>query len=124
MFLPRLCIERPVLATVMSLALIVLGIVGYSRLPVRELPDIEFPIVSVSTVLPGASPEVVETEITEIIEEELNGVQGLDLLQSRSFEQVSNITLTFDLDRDIDAAAQDVRAVSYTHLTLPTILRV
>jgi multidrug efflux pump len=66
-FLPRLCIERPVLATVMSLALIVLGIVGYSRLPVRELPDIEFPIVSVSTVLPGASPEVVETEITEII---------------------------------------------------------
>ncbi len=109
MFLPRLCIERPVLATVMSLALIVLGIVGYSRLPVRELPDIEFPIVSVSTVLPGASPEVVETEITEIIEEELNGVQGLDLLQSRSFEQVSNITLTFDLDRDIDAAAQDVR---------------
>ncbi|TFH21295.1 MAG: efflux RND transporter permease subunit, partial [Myxococcales bacterium] len=109
MFLPRICIERPVLATVMSIALIVLGAVGYSRLPVRELPDIEIPIVSVSTVLPGASPEVVETEITEIIEEELNGLEGLDLLQSVSREEVSSITLQFDLDRDIDAAAQDVR---------------
>jgi multidrug efflux pump len=108
-FLPRICIERPVLATVMSIALIVLGAVGYSRLPVRELPDIEIPIVSVSTVLPGASPEVVETEITEIIEEELNGLEGLDLLQSVSREEVSSITLQFDLDRDIDAAAQDVR---------------
>ncbi len=109
MFLPRICIERPVLATVMSLAWVAFGVVGYTRLPVRELPDIEFPIVSVSTVLPGASPEVVETEITEVLEEELNGVEGLDLLQSVSLEQVSNIRLFFNLERDIDAAAQDVR---------------
>ena len=109
MSLPKLCIDRPVLATVMSLALLVFGIVGYQRLPVRELPNIEFPIISISTALPGASPEVVETEITELLEEELNGIEGLDIIQSVSTEQVSNIVLQFELDRDIDAAAEDVR---------------
>ena len=61
MFLPRICVERPVFATVLSLTLLVFGIVGYVRLPVRELPDIEFPVVTIVTILPGASPEVVET---------------------------------------------------------------
>ena len=120
MFLPRLCIQRPVFATVLSLALLVFGVVGYVRLPVRELPDIEFPIVSVTTVLPGASPEVVETEITEILEEELNGIEGIDIIESTSSEQVSNITLQFDLDRDIDTAAEDVRdRVSRVRSRLP-----
>ncbi len=109
MFLPRICVERPVFATVLSLTLLVFGIVGYVRLPVRELPDIEFPVVTIVTMLPGASPEVVETEITEILEEELNGVEGIDTIQSVSSEQVSNITLQFNLDRDIDSAAEDVR---------------
>ena len=109
MFLPEICIRRPVLATVMSVGLIVFGLVGYSRLPVRELPDIELPTVSVVTVMPGASPEVVETEVTEILEEELNGVEGVDIMESSSHEEVSRITITFGLDRDIDAAAQDVR---------------
>lgn len=109
MFLPRISIQRPVLATVFSLTLILFGITGYSRLPVRELPNVEFPIVSVVTVLPGASPEVVETEVTEVLEEQLNGIEGLDVLTSQSREQVSRITLQFDLARDIDAAAQDVR---------------
>jgi hydrophobe/amphiphile efflux-1 (HAE1) family protein len=93
----------------MSVALVVFGYVGYTRLPVRELPDIEFPIVSVSTVLPGASPEVVETEITEVLEEELNGIEGIDIIQSMSTEQVSTITLQFLLSRNIDTAAEDVR---------------
>jgi multidrug efflux pump len=119
-FLPRLCIERPVFATVLSLALLVFGVVGYARLPVRELPDIEFPIVSVTTVLPGASPEVVETEITEILEEELNGIEGIDIIESVSTEQVSNITLQFELERDIDTAAEDVRdRVSRVRSRLP-----
>ncbi|RMD81159.1 MAG: efflux RND transporter permease subunit, partial [Candidatus Dadabacteria bacterium] len=109
MFLPRLCIERPVLATVFSLALLVFGVVGYSRLPVRELPDVDIPVVSVSTVLPGASPEVVESQVTEVLEEELNGIEGLDIITSESREEVSAITLQFELGRDIDAAAQDVR---------------
>jgi multidrug efflux pump len=118
--LPRLSIERPVFATVLSLALVVLGIAGWIRLPVRELPNVDFPVVSVSTVLPGASPEVVETEITEILEEELNGVEGIDYMKSTSQEQVSNITIQFDLARDIDAAAQDVRdRVSRVRSQLP-----
>jgi len=107
--LPEVCIRRPVLATVMSIGLILFGVVGYSRLPVREIPDIELPTVSIVTVMPGASPEVVETEVTEILEEELNGVDGVDIMESSSHEEVSRITITFDLDRDIDAAAQDVR---------------
>lgn len=120
MLLPRLSIQRPVLATVFSLALVVLGLTGWSRLPVRELPNVDFPIVSVTTVLPGASPEVVETEITEILEEELNGVEGIDNMKSSSSEQVSNITIQFDLARDIDAAAQDVRdRVSRVRSQLP-----
>ncbi len=109
MLLPRVSIRRPVLATVFSLTLVLFGITGYSRLPVRELPNVEFPIVSVVTTLPGASPEVVETEVTEILEEQLNGIEGLDFISSTSREQVSTITLQFDLTRDIDAAAQDVR---------------
>jgi multidrug efflux pump len=118
--LPRISIERPVFATVLSLALVVLGIAGWIRLPVRELPNVDFPIVSVSTVLPGASPEVVETEITEILEEELNGVEGIDYMKSTSEEQVSIITIQFDLARDIDAAAQDVRdRVSRVRSQLP-----
>jgi len=108
-FLPRVCIERPVFATVLSLALLVFGVVGYLRLPVRELPDIEFPIVSVTTALPGASPEVVETEITELLEEELNGIEGIDVIESVSTEQLSSITMQFELERDIDTAAEDVR---------------
>ncbi len=109
MFLPEVCIRRPVFATVMSVGLIAFGLVGYLKLPVREIPDIELPTVSVVTVMRGASPEVVETEVTEILEEELNGVDGVDIMESSSQEEVSRISITFDLDRDIDAAAQDVR---------------
>ncbi len=109
MFLTNVSVKRPVLATVMSIGMVVFGMVGYSRLPVREVPDVEFPIVSVRTVLPGASPEVVETEITEILEEEINGVEGVDFIRSESTEQTSSITVQFLLDRDIDSAAQDVR---------------
>lgn len=104
----------------MSLALVVLGLAGYTRLPVRELPSVDFPVVSIITVLPGASPEVVETEITEPLEEEVNGVEGIDYIKSTSAEQVSTITIQFDLSRDIDAAAQDVRdRVSQVRSRLP-----
>ena len=68
MFLPEICIKRPVLTTVLSLSMLAVGLVGYSRLPVRELPAVDFPIISVSTVLPGASAQVVETEITEVLD--------------------------------------------------------
>jgi len=109
MDLPRISIQRPVLATMMNLALVLFGVISLTRLPVRELPDVDPPIVSVSTVYPGANPEVVETEVTERLEEAINNIEGIRTLSSESREQVSNITIEFDLSRDIDLAAQDVR---------------
>ena len=102
-------IRRPVFATVLSIALVLFGWIGYTKLPVRELPDIDFPIVSVATTLPGADPEVVEKEVTEVLEEEINTIEGIKTLTSESSENVSRITVEFDLERDIDTAAQDVR---------------
>jgi multidrug efflux pump len=93
----------------MSLALVLFGAIGYFRLPVREFPDVDAPIVSVTTVLRGANPRVMETTVTDILEEELSTIAGLRTLTSASSEQVSNITLEFTLDRDIEASAQDVR---------------
>ncbi len=109
MRLPEICIRRPVLASMMSLGLVLFGMIGISRLPVRELPDIDPPIVNVNTVYPGASAEVVETEITERLEEVINTIEGIKTLTSESREQVSSITVQFVLARDIDLAAQDVR---------------
>ncbi|MGD8699895.1 MAG: efflux RND transporter permease subunit, partial [Gemmatimonadales bacterium] len=102
-------IRRPVLTAMMSLALVLFGAIGYFRLPVREFPDVDAPIVSVTTVLRGANPRVMETTVTDILEEELSTIAGLRTLTSASSEQVSNITLEFTLDRDIEASAQDVR---------------
>jgi multidrug efflux pump len=93
----------------MSAALILFGVIGYFRLSVREFPDVDPPIVSVTTVLRGANPRVMESAVTDILEEELSTIQGLRTLTSSSAEQVSNITLEFTLDRDIEASAQDVR---------------
>ena len=109
MILSRVSIQRPVLASMMSLALVLFGFISMTRLPVRELPDIDPPIVSVSTVYPGANAEVVETEVTERLEEAINNIEGIKTLTSQSREQVSNITIEFDLSRNIDLAAQDVR---------------
>src|SRR5882724_4668155 len=109
MILSRVSIQRPILATMMNLALVLFGIIGLSRLPVRELPDIDPPIVSVTTIYPGANAEVVETEVTERLEEEINNIEGIKTLSSQSREQVSTITVEFDLARNIDLAAQDVR---------------
>src|SRR5687767_8479245 len=102
-------IRRPVLASMVSLGLVLIGLIGYSRLPVREFPDADPPIVSVTVVLPGASPQVVESAVTDVLEEELSSVEGLRAMTSASQEQLSTITLEFTLDREIEAAAQDVR---------------
>ncbi|MCM8811514.1 MAG: efflux RND transporter permease subunit [Candidatus Omnitrophica bacterium] len=109
MLLPEVSIRRPVLATVMSLGLILFGAVGLSRLPVRELPDVDPPIVTVTTVYPGSSAAVIEAQVTERLEEALTSIEGIKTLSSESREQVSNITVEFDLSRDVDLAAQDVR---------------
>ena len=109
MKLSDMSIRRPVLASMLSLALVLFGAIGYSELAVREFPDVDPPIVSVSTALPGANPQVVESAVTDILEEELSTVQGLRTLTSSSAEQFSNITLEFTLDRPVEEAAQDVR---------------
>src|SRR5688500_546360 len=102
-------IRRPVLASTVSLGLVLVGLIGYTRLPVREFPDADSPVVTVTTLLPGASPQVVESAVTDILEEELSSVEGLRTMSSSSAEQISTITLEFLLDRPIEDAAQDVR---------------
>ncbi|HXM39314.1 MAG TPA: efflux RND transporter permease subunit [Gemmatimonadales bacterium] len=109
MRLSETAIRRPVLASMLSAALVLFGVIGYTRLSVRELPDIDPPIISVTTVLPGANAQVVETAVTDVLEEELSTIQGIRTLSSSSAEQTSNITLEFTLDRPVDVAAQDVR---------------
>ena len=109
MTLSEICIQRPVLTSMLSLALVVFGLVALERLPVRELPDIDPPIVNVTTIYPGANARIVEAELTEKLEEVINGVEGIKEMTSESREQLSSITVEFDLSRDIDLAAQDVR---------------
>ncbi|MFW6236113.1 MAG: efflux RND transporter permease subunit, partial [Desulfovibrionales bacterium] len=113
-------IRRPVLTVVVFLILTIFGIYGYYRMPLRENPDVEFPVVSVNVVLPGAEPEVVETEIIEPLEEQINTVEGLKKLTSTAREQVGIVTAEFELWRDQDIAAQDVRdRVSRARRELP-----
>src|SRR5918912_1403347 len=102
-------IRRPVLTSMVSAALVIFGAIGYSKLSVREFPDIDPPVISVSTFLRGANPRVVESAVTDILEEELSTVPGLRTLTSSSAEENSFITLEFTLDRDVESAAQDVR---------------
>src|SRR5881396_2776438 len=109
MKISEVSIERPVLATVMSLAIILIGILSFTFLPVREYPDIESPVVSVTTFYRGANPQVVETEITDVLEEQLSTIEGVKVMTSSSQEQVSQITIEFNLNRDVDKAANDVR---------------
>src|ERR671922_2396424 len=124
MTLSELCIRRPIFATMVNLVVLLFGLIGLSRLPVRELPDIDPPIVSVTTVYPGANAQVVETEVTERLEEQINNIEGIKTLRSESREGVSNITIEFDLSRDIDIAAQDVRdRVSRVRGNLPLDIR-
>ncbi len=102
-------IRRPVASVMLNTSLLVFGLLGLSQLPIRELPDIDPPVVNVLTVYPGASAEVVETEVTERLEDALAGADGIKLLTSESREQVSNISIEFVQGRDVDVAAQDVR---------------
>lgn len=109
MSLPSICIQRPVFAIVMSLLLMLVGLISYERLTVREYPKIEEPIVTVSTSYPGASAEIVESQITQPLEDSLSGIEGIEYITSSSREERSQITITFNIDRDVDIAANDVR---------------
>ncbi|MGE4608182.1 MAG: efflux RND transporter permease subunit, partial [Myxococcota bacterium] len=114
------CIKRPVLASVMSLVIALCGIISLTRLQNRELPAVDPPIVSVTTIFPGAAPEVVETSVTDPLEEQVNGIEGVKYVTSISREQVSIITIEFELGRDLEAATNDVRdRVSRARRELP-----
>ncbi len=109
MVLSDLSIRRPVLATVMSLMLILIGVISYQRLSVREYPNIDAPVVSVRTVYTGASAEIIESQVTRPLEDSLAGIEGIKTIKSVSREEVSQITVEFVLARNPDAAASDVR---------------
>ncbi|MDZ7684352.1 MAG: efflux RND transporter permease subunit [Gammaproteobacteria bacterium] len=114
------CIRRPVLTSVIWIAVAIFGVYGFNQMPVREQPDVDPPVVSVNVVLLGAEPEVIETEVIEPLEEEINTIEGLKELTSTAREEVASITAEFELWRDIDVAAQDVRdRVSRARTTLP-----
>ncbi len=103
------CIRRPVLTWMMTLSLVVFGVLGYARLGVDQFPNMQFPVVAVTAQLEGASPEVVEEDVTEVLEEQLNSIAGVRTLSSTTTRGASMIAVEFELGRDIDAAAQDVR---------------
>ena len=120
MKLSQISIQRPVFASVMSLAILLFGVIAFTRLPVREYPDIDPPIISVVTLYRGASPSVVESEITNVLEEQFATLQGVKTLSSSSREEGSVITIEFELNRNVDEAANDVRdKVSRVRGTLP-----
>ncbi|KAB2833907.1 MAG: efflux RND transporter permease subunit, partial [Caedimonadaceae bacterium] len=109
MKLTEICIKRPVLSTVMSMIIILVGVVTWSRLQVRQYPNVEQPKISVITQFDGASPEIIEAQVTKPLEDALSGIEGLNMITSRSEVEESRITLVFNLNRPIEAAANDVR---------------
>jgi HAE1 family hydrophobic/amphiphilic exporter-1 len=109
MNLYEIAIRRPVFTVMLMLALVVFGILGYQTLPINLLPSIDFPMVTVVTILPGASPEVMESDVTDVIEAAVNTIEGIDQLTSYSGQGVSQVTVMFTTERDVDLAAQDVR---------------
>src|SRR5574343_967947 len=120
MLLSDICIRRPVFATVLSLTVMLIGLVSYSRLSVREYPKIDEPVVTVYTTYRGASADIIESQITKPLEDSLAGIEGVDVITSISRQEQSQITVRFKLERDPDSAAADVRdKVSRVRQRLP-----
>lgn len=120
MTLSDISVRRPVLATVFSLIIIAFGLIAFARLPLREMPDVDRPVVSVNASYPGASAQVVENQITRIIEDQLSGIDGIDTINATSRDGRSSINIEFTLDRDLEDATNDVRnAVSRARGQLP-----
>jgi multidrug efflux pump len=109
MILSDISVKRPVFATVLSLMLVAFGIMSFNELPLREYPDTSPPIVSISTTYPGASAQIVETQITEIIEDQINGIDGIDAINSSSNDGSSRISVEFAVGTNIEVAANDIR---------------
>ncbi|RTZ16154.1 efflux RND transporter permease subunit [Vibrio aquaticus] len=120
MLLSDVSVKRPVAAVVLSLLLCVFGIVSFSKLAVREMPDIESPVVSISTRYEGASATIIESQITSVLEDQLSGISGIDEISSTTRNSMSRITITFDLGYDLNTGVSDVRdAVARAQRSLP-----
>ncbi len=109
MYLSDLCIKRPVFTIVLSAVFVIFGVIGFWRIPLDQYPYIEFPLVTVTTFLSGASPEIMDMDVTDVLEEEFNAIQGIKHITSVSLLGKSIITLQFYLDKNIDIAATDVQ---------------
>ena len=109
MVISDVSVRRPVFAAVISLVLVILGLLAIDRLSVREYPDVNPPVVSIATNYRGASAEVIERRITKVIEDEIAGIAGVEKLKSTSQDERSTITVEFNIERNIDGAANDVR---------------
>lgn len=119
--LSGVAIRRPVFTVMMMLALVVLGLFSFRRLPIDQFPEIDIPVVAVQTIYPGASPETIEREVTERLEEAFNPVEGVDNISSYTLEGVSMVIVEFELERDVDQAAQDIRdKIAAVRRELPT----
>ena len=116
--LAEICIRRPIFAAMIVMALVVVGVASYFRLQVDRNPKVDLPTVSVRTSLPGASPEEIETQVSQVLEEVVNTVEGISELRSFSQTGSSNLIITFNLDRDIETATQDIRDRVATALRL------
>ena len=112
-------VDRPVLAWVLNIVLVLLGLVAYFHLPVRQYPQVQYPMITVATQYEGANPEVMEMQVTRPLEEVFSGLEGLDLMRSVSTAEQSKIILKFQENRSLDAAAADVRDKLARLETLP-----
>ena len=124
MWLSDTSVKRPVFAMVISAALVAFGILSFNLLPLREYPDVTPPVVSISTSYPGAAANVIETRVTQVIEDQISGIEGIKSIRSSSSDERSSINVEFDLARDIDNAANDIRdRVSRVTRSLPEDVR-
>ena len=109
MHISEVTVKRPVFATVLSLFVILIGLASYDKLTIREYPDIDRPVVTVSTIYTGASSKILERDVTEIIEDSLSGISGIREITSESRDELSKIRIEFTLETNLDTAANDVR---------------
>src|SRR5262245_39131339 len=109
MTLSDISIKNPVFAVMVSAAMIVFGWMGYQDMGISQFPEIDFPVVNITTYREAAEPEIMDSDVTDIVEDAVSGVEGIDYMQSQGTQGVSVVTVFFHLDRDINAAMQDVQ---------------
>ena len=111
MSIAELFIKRPIMTTLVMMAILVFGIVAYLQLPVSDLPNVDFPTITVNASLPGANPDTMASAVAMPLEKQFSTIAGVDQMTSTSTQGSTQITITFTLDRNIDGAAQDVQAM-------------